>query len=525
MLRPSTPPALARPLGRLRLRLLALSEWFIPDDVRDRGHVALLRARFLVLASLTCIATAFSFSALFFATGASSVGAIVPILVGGTVCIVFPFALRAGVGAAGVSHGFILTAQLGLVVSVSADGGLADPGVMWLSMTPLLAAFAGGSRLAWRSAVSAWALVLGLLVLGRMGHVFPAGAFSARPGADAIVLINVMGSSGFVALLASLYEGPMVRHFSHLSSRLRVANEDLRHELAERERAQAAAERDRARAEAASAAKDALLANMSHEFRTPLTAILGFADLLEDEADAEQRAGLAAIGRGAHRLMGTLDGVLELAWLESRAAELDPVSRDVVAPVAAAVGTMRRFAAERGLSLDFDPPAEVFARIDPGALQHIVELLTDNAIRFTDAGGVVVMVRATDDTADGGSVVVEVVDTGLGMSPAFLGMACDPFVQASQGDARTHEGAGVGLAVARRLTDLMGGALAIESTLGQGTTARVTLPLAGCLPVKSALDAPTAGAPTAWITGRRTGRRTRAEVACPLAARGVDARR
>ena len=454
------------------LRALSLAARFVPDGLGDRDPVVRMRARFVVLASLTVCVTSWVLSALFIGLGAAGAQAALPVVVFGSACAAFPLLVRAGWSIGVVAHLFIATAQVGLVASISADGGLADPGIMWLTMTPLIAAFAGGSRLAWRAAASAWTLVLTLFALSRMGVSFPEGAFSARPGADVIVVINAVGCTGFVALLASLYEGPMMRHFQLLSRRLARANAELRRELAEREAAQAAAEQSQARAEAASAARGALLANMSHEFRTPLTAILGFADVLGGEVDAEHRPYLVSITRGARRLLSTLNGVLDVAWLSGSDVHLPTVPTALDGSVAAAVAELAPLAAARGLTLEVEAaPCRVAAH--PVSLERAVGALVDNALRYTEAGGV--RVRLTQAEGHG---VVEIVDTGIGMDAAFLRVAREPFRQASVGKARTHEGAGVGLSVAGQLVERMGGTLALESTPGRGTTARIRLPLA-----------------------------------------------
>ena len=471
------------------MRLLPLAARFIPDTASERDPVDLLRAQFVVLASLTVVVVAWGFAALFTVLGTASAAATLPVVALGTACLVFPYLLRAGGSLVVVSHLFIATAQLGLILSITADGGLADPGVMWLAVTPLIAAFAGGARLAWRAAMSAWALTIGLFALTRLGYPFPEGAFSARPGADVVVVINAAGCTGFVALLASLYEGPMLRHFQLLSRRLGRANADLRHELSEREAAQAAAETSRARAEAASAAKDALLANMSHEFRTPLTAILGFADVLETEVDAEHRPYLTSITRGAHRLLSTLNGVLEVAWLSSGDARLALSPTDLSGPVAEAVADLAPLAAQRGLSLSVSDAPACTVSANAAALRRTVEVLVDNAIRYTETGGV--SVRVWQAQAAG---VIEIVDTGAGMNAAFLQVAREPFRQASEGEARAYEGAGVGLAVASQLVERMGGTLTLDSAPEHGTTARVRLPLA---------DAEPAQAGDAWIVRHR----------------------
>ena len=424
-----------------------------------------MRARFVVLASLAVAATAWGFAALFTALDAASVQATVPVVALGSLCLAFPLLVRAGWPLDRVAHLFIATAQLGLTGSIVADGGLADPGVMWLAVTPLVAAFAGGARLARRAAASACGIVLVLFALGRLGVGFPAGAFGDRPGADLIVALNALGCTGFVALLGVLYDGPFLRHFQHLSHRLAVANDALREELAEREAAQA-------RAEAASRAKGVLLENMSHEFRTPLTSILGFTELITGEATPEHRSLLSAIDRGASRLLGTLDGVLDLAWAESGADALRPRPCDVTREAHRIADAFRPAAQVRGLGLEVSGPPSL-ALADPEALRRVLRALLDNAIRFTDRGAVTVTVDA-----EAGRARVRVTDTGPGMTVDDQALAFEPFRQVSEGVARTHEGMGLGLAVAKRLVDVMAGELSIVSAAGEGTTVTVRLPLA-----------------------------------------------
>ena len=447
---------------------LAGADWFVPAALGG-GRVGLLRARFLVIASFALVVISVVFSGLFWATGAASWDAIVPILVLGALCGTFPFALRAGVPPAVLSVLFVLLTQAGLIASVVADRGLADPGIMWILATPLLAAFAGGARLAWASWGTASAFVVALTAAERAG-VLPA---YTMPGFDLITAINAVGCALVVTGLAVLYEGPVVRHFRHLSRRLADVNGDLRAELAERERAQAAAERDRARAEAASRAKDVLLANVSHEFRTPLTAILGFVDLLAEEVPPELQPYLGSIDRGAHRLLATLDAVLGLAWVESGCEGIGDGPCDVREPVAAVLDVFRPAAEARGLRLDLVGGAPL-AAVSPELVRRVAHALVDNAIRFTEAGAVTVTLDADADR-----VWLAVSDTGAGMTREFQALACEPFRQFSEGEARTHEGVGVGLTMASRLAERAGGVLHLASELGRGTTVTVSLPRVG----------------------------------------------
>lgn len=454
---------------------LAALDRFVPAPVHADGRVAVLRARFLVVASFTLVACSLVFSGLFLATGTAGWTAVAPILMMGALCAPIPFLLRAGVSPQGIAVAFVGVVQCGLIASVMADRGLSDPGVMWIAMTPLIAAFAGGTRLAWGSAGSGATLVLALLTLERRGVL----TSYAEPGYDLVVVVNALGCIAVVASLSVLYDGPIVRHFRHLSQRLAATNEDLRAELAERERAQTAAE-------AASRAKDVLLANMSHEFRTPLTAILGFTEVLASEAIPEHEPFLSAIDRGAARLLSTLDGVLDLAWIESGTGELPAEPCDVSREALAVVEALRPAARERGLALSHCGPPAV-AWVAPAALRRVLTALVDNAVRFTDQGAVTV-----STAADAESVRLSVSDTGPGMSADAQVLAFEPFRQLSEGDARTHEGMGLGLAVARRLVRSMGGTIGLASVPGGGTTVTVALPPAAPPP-----NAPTQ---THWIS-------------------------
>ena len=227
------------------------------------------------------------------------------------------------------------------------------------------------------------------------------------------------------------------------------------------------------RASAAARLKEAILANMSHEIRTPLTAVIGYAELLAEVADHETIPLVEPIVTGGQRLLDTLNSVLDLARLESDGAALTlrPVGLAAAAEVARAAQAV--VAASAGLSLAVEAHAEVWALGDGPAIGRVLDNLVSNALRFTDVGGVAVRLSETADRA-----VLEVVDTGRGMSSAFRARAVEAFVQESAGDARSHEGSGLGLAIVRRLVEAMHGTLEIESAPGAGTTVRVALPRA-----------------------------------------------
>lgn len=437
--------------------------WFLPD--RQRGRVELLRTQIYVVFSLLVAANAALFTVLHHVhhlpgTSRAVVNVLIVVCVASTT---FPFLLRAGIPLRVLGPTFMVFFAAALVGIMAFDGGLASGAVFWMAMAPLAAGFIGGARLGWRMAVVSVSVGAAMYGASVAGVTFSRALSPAD--AEMHFVLNFISAAFLTAVLAALYEGPMRQHSRELSMQLAAANEGLRAELAERARAQAAAE-------AGNRAKDALLSNMSHEFRTPLTAILGFTDVLLDEVEDTHRPFLQSVDRGAKRLLSTLNGVLELAWVESSEATLRRVPVDLVPLVQQAASAVRPQADRRGLTVDVEVEPAV-ASVDAGALGRILWALLDNAVRFTEEGGVMIVVRE-----DGPWATVAISDTGVGMAPELIPHAVEPFRQMSEGDGRSHEGAGLGLTVASRLAERMGGALGIESALGCGTTVTVRVPSA-----------------------------------------------
>ncbi|HYE96599.1 MAG TPA: HAMP domain-containing sensor histidine kinase [Rubricoccaceae bacterium] len=238
-----------------------------------------------------------------------------------------------------------------------------------------------------------------------------------------------------------------------------------------RARAMAELRRAKRQAEEVARLKSAFLANMSHEIRTPLTAILGFADVLGQEVtDPQHQEFVELIARGGRRLMDTLTSVLDLARLQSGGMTLTLGPVDVAEVARDAVEALRPLARAKGLALAAHVPTGVYARADRAALQRVLLNLLSNAVKFTTEGRVVLAIDAA-----GPAVRLRVSDTGRGIGPAFLPRLFDEFRQESTGHARSHEGSGLGLAITKGLVDLMGGAIAVESVPGIGSTFTVTL--------------------------------------------------
>lgn len=436
--------------------------WFVPEGSWDR--MSLLRAQLYVVFSILLAVNTGLFAvlhAIHHVPGTSQ--AVIRIL--GIMCVIaliLPFLLKLGATMPTLSRVYVTVLEIGLISIACVDGGLQSGAAFWLVVAPLSGAFLGGARLGWIVAGVSIAACVSMLSATMGGYSFPTSLSTSKLALHHA--INFVCAAAFVAAISTLYEGPIVRHFETLSGRLRAINGDLRRELRERQRAQA-------QAEAASRAKDVLLANMSHEFRTPLTAILGFTEILTDEATPDHRPLLESIDRGGRRLLNTLNGVLDLAWIESNQTTIELTPLDALSVVSEIASQFLPAAVGRGLSFEVSGDStRVLA--DAEALRRVVAAIIDNAVRFTEQGSVHIGIHS-----DGSHAHIQVSDTGIGMVPDFVEHAVEPFRQASEGDARTHEGVGVGLTVAERLLDMMGGVLSIDSTPGNGTTVTLQIPV------------------------------------------------
>ncbi len=235
---------------------------------------------------------------------------------------------------------------------------------------------------------------------------------------------------------------------------------------------------EKLRAEAASRAKTSFLAHLSHDIRTPLNAIIGFAELMHHQTygplgDAHYAGYVESIRSSGDRLLGFFATILDLAELEGgrRTLEQSPLGADDLL-----VSVARRYggrALRARVQLTLGAPCGAALLGDRFSLERMLGNLVDNALRFTRAGGRVTL--AAYAAADG--VVLEVTDTGIGMDSERLAALSQPFAFGDAALTRDHEGAGLGIAISRAIAELSGGRLAIDSRPGLGTTVAISLPL------------------------------------------------
>ncbi len=253
-------------------------------------------------------------------------------------------------------------------------------------------------------------------------------------------------------------------------------------------------------AEAASRAKSTFLANMSHELRTPMNGIMGMLTLARRRMKDE--TGIAQLDKAkdaADHLLAVLNDILDISKIEAERMELEdsPLQLDHV--LDRLVGVIGTRAADKGLRLEVDLPEALGRQAlmgDSLRLEQILLNLTSNAIKFTAQVGITVSARQLDATPEQVEVRFEIRDSGIGIEPAAQARLFPAFEQADSSTTRKYGGTGLGLAISRRLVEMMGGAIGVDSSVGEGSTFWFVVPLKrGDADVVA--PAPTVAAPSA----------------------------
>jgi signal transduction histidine kinase len=307
------------------------------------------------------------------------------------------------------------------------------------------------------------------------GGVVFAGRRDGAPDVLSAVLRHVGGSLFLPLRRGNETIGILAAGYRRRPPRLEAPQERIAHGIAQTASMALANARLVEELETANRVKSEFVASMSHELRTPLNHIIGYNDLVLDgtfgDLNAEQADALERVQRSSRDLLGMIEAVLNLSRLESGALAIEPVRTDVAAvfsDVASETVAQARSKPELAVRWDLAPELPAI-HTDPVKLRMVVRNLVDNAIKFTPRGEV----RVHAAPAPGG-LEISVSDTGMGIDPANRDAIFEPFRKLET--ASFHEGVGLGLYIVRRLTDLCGGAIEMESEVGRGSCFRVRLP-------------------------------------------------
>jgi signal transduction histidine kinase len=393
---------------------------------------------------------------------------------------VYPFVLRAGVPYNLLALVSVQNLIFCILWSCFFYGGVTSPTLPWVLTIPLLAFFYLGSSARLRIIVMAMFAVNLAAFVGF--YVFGYAAKSDLPGA-------AMQGLGLVSTIAaSLYVAMMALYYAKIQASQAELEYEMRKHMATASELRAATEE----AERAGAAKAEFLAKMSHELRTPLNAVIGYSQILledaEDDGDTQSIEDLNKIHTAGQHLLKLVNEVLDLSKIEAGKMDLDLKECNVSELLGEIVGSAEAAAAKNGNTLSCSiAPSLGIIFCDVAKFRNMVGQIVDNAVKFTQNGSVKLAAERELDSA-GDWLVVNVIDTGIGIAPDQIGHLFEKFTVVDDSSSSKYGGTGLGLALSQRLSKLMGGEILVESAVGRGSRFTIRTPFLSVLPDNADAD-------------------------------------
>ena len=346
-------------------------------------------------------------------------------------------------------------------------GGVNSPFLPWLLTVPLLAFF----YMSWSGLIRVMLLgliaanLVGFYVLHHVNHPFPPVDLDSL---QTIGLISTVAAAIYVAMMALYY------------AKILASQAELEREVREHLETAATLQRTADEAQRAGAAKSDFVAKMSHELRTPLNAVIGYSQMLLEEAREEESDGtvrdLEQIQNAGKQLLGLVNDVLDFSKADAGKMEVYPEVVDVATSITGAAQLHREAIEANGNRLDISLPARLgTAIVDWRLTARVMHHLLENAARFTQNGSVQVS-AARERTTAGETISIHISDSGRGIPAAKLGALFDVFEAGEDSSASKYGGTGLGLPLSHKLCSLLGGQLQVSSAVGVGTRFTIILP-------------------------------------------------
>jgi signal transduction histidine kinase len=359
-------------------------------------------------------------------------------------------------------------------------GGVSSPTLPWVLTIPLLTFCYLGPSPKLRLLAFAQFAVNGAAFM-EIYHLFETPIDDTpREALQGLGIVSTTACLAYVAMMA-LYYRRILDSGAELEAEMRghlATAAQLREATAEAERA--------------SAAKAEFVASMSHELRTPLNAVIGYSQMLLEEAADEQDeaeiADLEKIHQAGQHLLRLVNEVLDLSKIEAGKMELAPSEVPVTELLQATAERFRAAAEAKGVALHVEIPPLGTAHWDGDRVAQALGQVLSNAVKFTERGEIRVGARRAGP-AKTAQVMIQVQDTGVGVAPELLPRLFEKFTVATDSSASKYGDAGLGLALSRALCDLMGGQILADSVVGQGSCFTLCLPATSPTPSRPAPDA------------------------------------